>query len=37
MVDPWVRCAYLPLPFSPEAVEAAKTGETRLEPQSRSQ
>ena len=32
MVDPWVRGAYLPLPFSPEAVEAAKTGETRLEP-----
>lgn len=32
MVDPWVRCAYLPLPFSPEAVEAAKTGEARLEP-----
>jgi penicillin amidase len=32
MVDPWVRGAYLPLPFSPAAVEAAKTGETRLEP-----
>lgn len=32
MVDPWVRGAYLPLPFSPEAVDAAKTGETRLEP-----
>ena len=32
MVDPWVRGAYLPLPHSPAAVEAAKTSETRLEP-----
>jgi penicillin G amidase len=32
MVDPWVRGAYLPLPFSPAAVEAAKAGETRLTP-----
>lgn len=32
MVDPWVRVAYLSLPFSPGAVEAARTGETRLEP-----
>jgi penicillin amidase len=32
MVDPWARVAYLPLPFSPGAVEAASTGETRLEP-----
>ncbi|MCC7369763.1 MAG: penicillin acylase family protein [Chloroflexi bacterium] len=32
MVDPWVRCEPLPLPFSPAAVEAAKAGETRLEP-----
>ena len=32
MVDPWVRVQYLPLPHSPVAVEAAKTGETRLEP-----
>jgi penicillin G amidase len=35
MVDPWARCAYLPLPFSAGAVEAARTGETRLEPQAR--
>jgi penicillin amidase len=34
MVDPWVRGSYLPLPFSPAAVEAAKAGETRLEPTS---
>ena len=34
MVDPWVQCAYLPLPFSAGAVEAAKTGETRLEPKA---
>jgi penicillin amidase len=32
MVDPWVRGDYLPLPHSPAAVEAAKTGETCLEP-----
>jgi penicillin G amidase len=32
MVDPWVTGKYLPLPFSPAAVEAAKTGDTRLEP-----
>ena len=32
MVDPWVRGAYLPLPHSPAAVEAAKVAETRLEP-----
>jgi penicillin amidase len=32
MVDPWVTGTYLPLPFSPPAVEAAKAGETRLEP-----
>jgi penicillin amidase len=32
MVDPWVRGVHLPLPFSPAAVEAAKVGETRLEP-----
>ncbi|MGE3272963.1 MAG: penicillin acylase family protein, partial [Chloroflexota bacterium] len=32
MVDPWVQCAYLPLPFSPAAVDAAKVGETHLEP-----
>jgi penicillin amidase len=32
MVDPWVRVAYLPLPFSLAAVEAASTGETRLDP-----
>jgi penicillin amidase len=32
MVDPWVNGTYLPLPFSPGAVEAAKAGETRLEP-----
>ena len=32
MVDPWVNVDYLPLPHSPAAVEAAKTGETRLEP-----
>jgi penicillin amidase len=32
MADPWVRGAYLPLPHSPAAVEAAKTGEIRLEP-----
>jgi penicillin amidase len=32
MVDPWVTGSYLPLPFSPGAVDAAKAGETRLEP-----
>jgi hypothetical protein len=32
MVDPWVRVEYLTLPHSPAAVEAAKVGETRLEP-----
>jgi penicillin amidase len=32
MVEPWTRVAYLPLPHSPAAVEAASTGETRLEP-----
>jgi penicillin amidase len=32
MVDPWVRGVHLPLPFSPAAVEAAKAGETHLEP-----
>jgi penicillin amidase len=32
MVDPWVTGAYLSLPFSAAAVEAAKAGETRLEP-----
>jgi acyl-homoserine lactone acylase PvdQ len=32
MVDPWVRVEYLTLPHSPAAVEAAKAGETRLEP-----
>ncbi|MFN8634139.1 MAG: penicillin acylase family protein [Chloroflexota bacterium] len=32
MVDPWVRGAYLTLPHSPAAVEAAKTGETHLTP-----
>jgi penicillin amidase len=32
MVDLWVRGIHLPLPHSPAAVEAAKTGETRLDP-----
>jgi penicillin amidase len=32
MVDPWVRVEYLPLAFSPAAVEAARSSETRLEP-----
>jgi penicillin G amidase len=32
MVDPWVRGTSLPLPHSPAAVEAAKVGETGLEP-----
>jgi len=32
MVDPWVRVAYLPLPHSPAAVEAVKTGDTHLSP-----
>lgn len=32
MVDPWVHGVHLPLPFSSAAVEAAKLGETHLEP-----
>ena len=28
----WLRGEYFPLPFSPEAVEAAKTGEVSIEP-----
>lgn len=34
MVDPWVTGGYVPLPFSPAAVEAAQADETRLAPKT---